>query len=679
MKRLADRLRERAAEHFVGRAAELALIGDSLAFDPPPVAVFIVHGPGGIGKTSLLERARALAATHGIDSLRIDARDIEPSPAGLLHALAAALGLGAGDATLASVVERWSRTPRRLLAIDTFERVAKLDGWLRGVFLPELPDRSVTLIAGRAEPDPAWTTDPLWREGARVIALGNLAPADCARLLAARGVGDEHHGRAVQLSYGHPLALTLLADEVLSRGELPEQLGGDVVRRLVERFTADAPSELHRRTLEVCALTRLTSEALLADVVDRERARELFDWLAAQSFVESGSGGLFPHDLARDAIDEDLYRSQHERHRELRLAIRRHLVQRVGSDTRDAARIAFDLLFLRRHSQTMRRFFDFGALGSLWFERGGDSDLPALRPLLAAELPLAQRAAFERWFLHPATAPWLARPAPRKAVAATLLIDLAGLSDAERAIDPVFAAVWRELQHAAPPRAGDLQLLARWNVAAGGQRTSAAMNAIQASHLHQWVTLPRLGAFVICIERPDHWLPLMSKIRFERMAGCDVEVDGQMLGCYLHDWRAEPVAQFFLAMQAQLQAVATPPLPMSKPDFEHALRDALRLWHDRAALAANPLAASAAVRAACAADEAPEAALQRLLHEHARALAERPRDAKFWRALELTYFRPAGSQELAAERLGLPFGTYRYQLATGINRLAARLWALQAG
>jgi hypothetical protein len=63
------------------------------------------------------------------------------------------------------------------------------------------------------------------------------------------------------------------------------------------------------------------------------------------------------------------------------------------------------------------------------------------------------------------------------------------------------------------------------------------------------------------------------------------------------------------------------------------------------------------------------------LLEQAQALRERPRDAKFWRALELTYFRPAGSQEIAAERLGVPFGTYRYQLATGIERVAQALWS----
>ena len=66
--------------------------------------------------------------------------------------------------------------------------------------------------------------------------------------------------------------------------------------------------------------------------------------------------------------------------------------------------------------------------------------------------------------------------------------------------------------------------------------------------------------------------------------------------------------------------------------------------------------------------------LRRLLIDAAATLKDRPRDIKFWRALDSTYLRPAGSQELAAEKLGLPFGTYRYQLAAGVERVAQALW-----
>jgi hypothetical protein len=673
--RLVDRLRARAAERFVGRAAELALIGQSLSAEPPPVAVFVVHGPGGVGKTSLLERVRGLAAEHGIDSLRLDARDVEPTAAGLLRALGAALGVE-GEPTLQRVLAACEAAPRRLVLIDTFECLAHLEGWLRDAVLPELPDATRVILCGRATPDAAWATDPLWREGARVVVLHNLAPLECDRYLAARGIGGEAARQLAALSHGHPLALTLLADIAAASGEVPQGLGTDVVRQLAARFTAQVPDELHRRALEVCAHARVTTEALLADAVDRDAARGLFDWLASLSFVERGPAGLFPHDLVRDAIDDELHWRHRERHREIHMAVRRHLIAQVTHD----ARSAFDVMFLHRHSDAMQPFVDFRALGSLYFEPATADDLPLLRSLVRGQLPAAQHAQVERWFSHRATLAWAVRPAPRKLAAATLSIDLAQLTDAERHADPMFAAVWQALQRVAPPRPGDRQLLARWNVVEGGQRqASAAMNAVELSQFFQWLTLPRLGAFVISPEHPDHWQPMMSHIGFARLAGCDLVVDGVPMGAYVHDWRAEPVARWLDTMAGRELGAAAPAADaggapaLAPADLERAVRDALRLFPDAAALAASPLAACAAVRAAVRDSETPGQTVQRVLLDAARAMADRPRDAKFWRALELTYFRPVGSQELAAERLGLPFGTYRYQLATGIERLVQAL------
>ena len=51
-----------------------------------------------------------------------------------------------------------------------------------------------------------------------------------------------------------------------------------------------------------------------------------------------------------------------------------------------------------------------------------------------------------------------------------------------------------------------------------------------------------------------------------------------------------------------------------------------------------------------------------------------PRNIKFHRAIWHTYMEPAPTQEQAAELLGLPFNTYRYQLAQGLERITDWLW-----
>jgi hypothetical protein len=43
-------------------------------------------------------------------------------------------------------------------------------------------------------------------------------------------------------------------------------------------------------------------------------------------------------------------------------------------------------------------------------------------------------------------------------------------------------------------------------------------------------------------------------------------------------------------------------------------------------------------------------------------------------AVERTYVKPAASQEVAADLLGLPFSTYRRHLTQGVERIVAWLW-----
>lgn len=394
----------------------------------------------------------------------------------------------------------------------------------------------------------------------------------------------------------------------------------------------------------------------------------------------------------RGAIDDELRWRNLERHREIRRAISSHLGRRVLTDEREAPKLAFDILFLFRRSGALKRFVDFRALGSAYFERYRPEDAPALDRLLGTELRRRQHPAFARWRDHPAARVWLARLAPGQVNGVTLAIDLGRLTPQERATDPVIARVWSALERDLSLRPGDAHLLARWTLPEGGQRRlSAAMSALEMAQFFQWLTQPDLGTYTIYVEEPEHWVPMMDYMLFRRLSGPEMVEDGIAHGAYVRDFRATPMLPWLVSMTRRtgpagplegtaasgasaLPAEAPAAARMSRGAFDRAVRDALRAYEDREALAASPLLASAAIAAKCSADEAPVATLRRVLAEAAGSLRERPRDQKFWRVLELTYLRPVGSQELAAERLGLPFGTYRYQLATGVGRVADLLW-----
>jgi TolB-like protein len=107
----------------------------------------------------------------------------------------------------------------------------------------------------------------------------------------------------------------------------------------------------------------------------------------------------------------------------------------------------------------------------------------------------------------------------------------------------------------------------------------------------------------------------------------------------------------------------------SYDEFVSALRDALRNFHRADLLARNPLLRL------CGLDErAGPAELRALLTATASALFCSERDEKLRRVMELTYFKPAPKQEAVADRLSLPFGTYRRHLTTARDRLTAWLW-----
>jgi TolB-like protein len=112
---------------------------------------------------------------------------------------------------------------------------------------------------------------------------------------------------------------------------------------------------------------------------------------------------------------------------------------------------------------------------------------------------------------------------------------------------------------------------------------------------------------------------------------------------------------------------------MTRAEFDIAVRDALRHYTRTDLLVGNPLLhAQIIVRLGCRPATVPQ--LRQVLADAAQSIFSGPRDQKLLRVLELTYFNPAPKQEAAAERLGLPFSTYRRHLTGGIERVSGWLW-----
>jgi hypothetical protein len=126
-----------------------------------------------------------------------------------------------------------------------------------------------------------------------------------------------------------------------------------------------------------------------------------------------------------------------------------------------------------------------------------------------------------------------------------------------------------------------------------------------------------------------------------------------------------------------------PPLFLSRDDFDDAVKQALQDFARPGGLTENPLLRSKLVLdvagAAGKGTRERSEILRSKMSEAAEELRLHPRDEKLFRALDLTYFHPVGTQEVVSERLDLPFSTYRRHLTAGIQRLIEMLWQQETG
>ena len=651
---LADRLREARRRRFVGRAAELELFLTALESSPPPFAVLFVHGPGGVGKTALLRTLGEAAEAAGVPVTHVDMRSIAPSPPAFKEA--------AGDEP-------------RVLLLDSYERGAVIDGWLRERFLPELPSDALVVIAGRDPPGPAWRADPGWCDLLRTVSLRNLDPDDARAYLRVEDVPAHLHEPAIAATHGHPLALRLLVDVLAQRSE-PVELGSapDVVRQLLERFVADAPSARHRHALDLCAHARVTTEDLLATALGGDDAGELFEWLRGLSFVEQGPHGAFPHDIVRDTLDADLrwrdrggYVDQHTR-------IRRHVVARIRatSGAEQQAAVA-DLIFLHRGNPITRAMWDWQSFGLAYADRAHPADHDAILAMVERHEGPESRSLAAYWLERQPEAFTVFRGGDEAPIGFVAILALHVASEADIDGDPATRAMWGYAMRHGPPRPGDEVLAGRFFMDRDSyQQPSPAFNVLTIFATQQWVSRPRLAwDFTGPWSDRANADPIMGYVGYHHADKAVFEVGRREYHPYANDWRHRPVEEWLDMMaERELDSDAAPPpepplLALSQPEFATAARQALRDLHRPDALAANPLGRARMTRAA---------PLEELLEQAVAALRADPRDAKLARALERTYLRPAPTQEAAAELLGLPFSTYRRHLTRGADRVVDWLW-----
>lgn len=675
---LAQRLLAGRRRRFVGRTSEKELFESMLNSPEPAFILLYIHGPGGIGKTTLLAEFASTAQELGSTPVVLDGRNIDPSPEGFLLALRLVLGL---DAT-AAPLQALAALQRPVLLLDTYETLNPLDGWLREQFFPQLPGNTLVVMAGRHSLSPGWRSDPGWRELIRPVSLRNLRPEESRDFLSRRGIPPSQHQALLDFTHGHPLALSLVADVL--QGQQAEHLdfkpeaSPDVVRTLLERFVEQVPSPAHRMALEACALVRVTNEALLAEILGQDQAGALFDWLRGLSFTESGPLGLFPHDLVREALMADLkWRNpdwNKELHRRARAYYTRKLQESRGLEQQ---RALLDDVYLHRDNPMVKPFLEWGEMGSVYGETAAQGDIPGVLEIIARHQGQAEAQIAAHWLGRQPQGFTVYRDLGTEPAGLLVRLALHQASPQDLALDPFAAQVWGFVQQQVPLRQGDQVLLFRWWMARESyQSVSPTQSLIFINTVQSYLSTPRLAwTFFPCAD-PDFWQPAFSYMELPPVLS--VSTPTQTFGVFGMDWRTMPISAWLEMLgERELLTEPIPPKPtkpsllvLSQPEFGEAIKSALRDYTRPPALGKNPLMRSRMVQQR----GSDPGILHGLLREAAESLKANPKDEKLYRAIQRTYLEPAATQELAAELLDLPFSTYRRHLTAGLERITEWLW-----
>ena len=702
---LADRLETVRRRRFVGRAAELARFAALLDAAPGTadreVSLLAVHGPAGVGKTTLVRRFTDLALERGLTVVPLDARDLPCTP----DAVAAAL-----EPLTAGAVG----TPRRaVVTIDTYELLAELDDRLRRDLLPRLPAETLVVLAGRHPPAAAWRTDPGWAGVLETMPLRNLSPDEARRYLDVIGVAPAEQQACLDFTHGYPLALALAGEIARAGGDVSPRESPDLVRDLLDRLLDDVlpagDGGERRLALEACAQVRVLTEPLLARLLGRPTDGDrdvagLFAWLRGLPVVEQGPAGLHPHDLAREALVADLRWRDARRDAELHARARSHYLELLpAADPLEQQRLLLDLLYLHEGLRVWLAAGGGDAAGLRVTPLAGDADAGAVAAMVEAHEG-AESAALARLWLRRRPECWQVVRGPEAAPAgAMLLLPLHELGPDDADDDPAVAAALAELARRPPLRDGERATHLRfWLAADAYQAPGPVQNVIAGRLALHYLTTGGLALTLMPFADPGFWDVFCTYTDFHRVPAADFTVGGRTFGVYGHDWRAVPLEAWvtLLAERETEGLPAAPATPLTRPDdvallvmsrdeFAASVRDALRDLQRPDRLARSPLLRSRLVTGRLAgglAGQPPDgdgparvAALREAIAAAAAAMESSPRDAKGYRALNRTYLHPAGTHEKAAEVLGLPSSTFRRHLAAGLDRLVEILWDRELG
>ncbi|MCZ8515386.1 hypothetical protein O9H85_23835 [Paenibacillus filicis] len=312
---------------FVGRQAEIAYVNKWLSKPNAPTEAVFVSGMGGIGKSALLLKFLDMAQDAGAQCLWLDSRVCKDSPSGFLDVVHSLLmkhtvSESAFKDPMTEIMEMIA-SRRTVLCIDNYEALNSIEGWLREVFLPELPaTEAFIVLAGRQPLSLEWQNDIAWRSRLRIMHLEPLSRMEMWNYYSNLGLEDtEAIETLIQDTHGHPLAMALAAENV-NRTERSEKSGAWPVSRVVSaQLLREVVSPDFHEILDLLTILPQANQDTLNRLLSAPLKITQLHQLSQLSFIRPTMEGFALHDVAREHLLSDFQSREPERFQTLRRRI----------------------------------------------------------------------------------------------------------------------------------------------------------------------------------------------------------------------------------------------------------------------------------------------------------------------------------------------------------------------
>lgn len=512
----------------VGRRLELTTLSTLLEPGGPRVA--LVHGIGGIGKTTLLRGFASEARRLGALVVFVDGANVEPTEQGLLLELSAALQVTAG--TLDDVCVVLARTGDRVVVvIDTYERLRLLDTWIRNSFIPELPPNVSLVIAGRDVPVRSWFTHLLGPHALLRIELDVLDRDGAYEMLASLGVSEGRAAALYRVTSGHPLALTLAASTVTGeslRFTPDDEFIQPVIDELARIFLEEVPDPETRKGLLAASVVRRTTQSLLEAMLPGCDAADLLARIHQLPFAELARDGLTIHETVQYAVATRLEAMNPAGYVHYRRAAAQQLLAELrATGNSEVWRYTADLLYLVQQPIIRGAFFPRDA-HRLAIEPAVVADGPAIADIARHHEGPAAAAAVRHWW---EVAPWtfsVARDDEGAVAGFSIVIEYGRVPAEALESDPLTAA-WVEHLAASPLQASERTIMCRrWMSRDDGEGFGAVQAAAWLDLKRTYLEMrPHLRRVYGVVKDIGSYGPVLTALGFQPLTSCARVLDDE--------------------------------------------------------------------------------------------------------------------------------------------------------